>query len=226
MSKHVQGAVDFVANNHLTYTHGPQPVETLPTPADQFGHVNPEQKQPSWAEIASVLETPEVKARVADLLSRYPKGQGALLEVLWIAQDAIGWLPHEAIRWAARECGCAPAHAFGVATFYTMYKHAPTGRFLLQFCRNICCHLKRAQDVLKHTLDSLNIKSGGTTPDGLFTVVEVECLAACGLFTVAAAECLAACRNAPLMLVNDDNATDADYVELPPKQGVCLTTER
>lgn len=212
MSKHVQGAVDFVANNHLTYTHGPQPVETLPTPADQFGHVNPEQKQPSWAEIASVLETPEVKARVADLLSRYPKGQGALLEVLWIAQDAIGWLPHEAIRWAARECGCAPAHAFGVATFYTMYKHAPTGRFLLQFCRNICCHLKGAQDVLKHTLDSLNIKSGGTTPDGLFTVVEVECLAACG--------------NAPVMLVNDDYATDVENGELTLKPGVCLTPER
>lgn len=209
---HVQGALHIVANNTLTYTHGPHPVETLPSPADQFGHKNEIQAQPSWAEIAPKLETPAVKERVADLLSRYPHGQGALLEVLWIAQDAIGWLPNEAIRWAADVCGCSPAHAFGVSTFYTMYKHVPTGRFLLQFCRNICCHLKGAPGILEYVLKSLNIKSGGTTPDGLFTVVEVECLAACG--------------NAPAMLVNDDFATDVENGELVMKPGICLTEER
>lgn len=209
---HVKGAIHDVANNTLAYTHGPIPVETLPSPADQFGHANPIQAQPSWAEIAPLLETPAIKERVSDLLSRYPVGQGALLEVLWLAQDAIGWLPNEAIRWAADVCGCSAAHAYGVSTFYTMYKHVPTGRFLLQFCHNISCHLRGAPSILEYAQKALNIKSGETTPDGLFTIVEVECLAACG--------------NAPAMLVNDDYATDVENGELVMKPGVGLTPER
>lgn len=208
----IKGAIQDVANNTLAYTHGANPVETLPSPAEQFGHANPIQKQPTWAEIAPKLETAAIKARVADMLSRYPVKQGALLEVLWIAQDAIGWLPHEAIRWAADVCACSPAHAYGVSTFYTMYKHVPTGRFLLQFCHNVSCHLRGAESMLEYARKSLNLKPGETTPDGLFTIVEVECLAACG--------------NAPAMLVNDEYATDVENGELVMKPGVCLTPER
>lgn len=208
----VKGAIHDVANNTLSYSRGPIPVETLPSPADQFGHANPIQFQPTWGDIALMLETPEIKNRVSDLLSRYPVGQGALLEVLWLAQDAIGWLPNEAIRWAADVCGCSAAHAYGVSTFYTMYKHVPTGRFLLQFCHNISCHLRGAQSMLEYARKTLNVRNGETTADGLFTIVEVECLAACG--------------NAPAMLVNDDYATDVENGELVMKPGVCLTPER
>ncbi len=209
---HVAGAIHDVANNTLTYSHGPVPVEVLPSPAEQVGHANPIQAQPSWGDIAPKLETDAVKVRVDDLLSRYPVKQGALLEVLWIAQDAIGWLPHEAIRWAADVCGCSAPHAYGVSTFYTMYKHVPTGRFLLQFCRNISCHLRGAQNILAYAREKLGIAAGETTADGLFTIVEVECLAACG--------------NAPAMLVNDDFATNVENGELTLKPGECLTTER
>jgi len=208
-----QGHLHFVANNTLTLDKGPSAVvETLPNPADQLGHKHPPVAQPSWKEIAPKLESPEVKARIADMLSRYPEAQGALLEVLWIAQEALGWVPREAIRWAAGICGCSPAHAFGVATFYTMYKHAPTGRFLLQFCRNISCHVMGAPDVIGYTERALNIKTGGTTPDGLFTLVQVECLGACG--------------NGPVMLVNDEFATDVENGKLTLKPGVGLTSER
>ena len=208
----IKGAIQDVANNTLAYTHGPTPVETLPSPADQVGHANPIQKQPTWGEIAPKLETAEVKIRVADLLSRYPVKQGALLEVLWVAQDAIGWLPHEAIRWAADICECSAPHAYGVSTFYTVYKHVPTGRFLLQFCHNISCHIRGAESIIDYARKTLNLKPGETTPDGLFTIVEVECLAACG--------------NAPAMLVNDDYATDVENGELVMKPGICLTPER
>jgi hypothetical protein len=93
-----------------------------------------------------------------------------------------------------------------------MYKHAPTGRFLLQFCRNISCHVMGAPDVIAYTEKSLNIKTGGTTPDGLFTLVQVECLGACG--------------NGPVMLVNDEFATDVEAGKLTLKPGVGLTPER
>ncbi|MCI6872888.1 MULTISPECIES: NAD(P)H-dependent oxidoreductase subunit E [Hallerella] len=209
---HITGAIQDVANNILSYSKGPSPVEVLPGAVDQCGHANKIQKQPTWGEIAPLLETADVKIRIADLLSRYPVAQGALLEVLWVAQDAIGWLPHEAIRWAADVCKCSAAHAYGVATFYTMYKHAPTGRFLLQFCHNISCHLRGAESMLQYARRVLDLKPGETTKDGLFTIVEVECLAACG--------------NAPAMIVNDDFATNVENGELTLKPGECLTPER
>src|SRR5690554_4975374 len=210
--KKVQGAVHFVANNKLSFERGPSPVELYPTPADQLGHKKKAQPQPTMEEILPKLETPAMKARIADLLSRYPEAQGALLEVLWLVQEALGWVPREGIRYAAKVCGCSPAHAFGVATFYTMYKHAPTGRFLLQFCRNICCEQKGASNIIAYTEKALNIKTGETTPDGLFTILQVECLGACA--------------NAPVMLVNDDYATDVQDSKLSMLPGTSLNEER
>lgn len=209
--KKVQGAVHFVANNKLSFERGPSPVELYPTPADQLGHHKKVQPQPTMEEILPKLETPAMKARIADLLSRYPEAQGALLEVLWLVQEALGWVPREGIRYAAKVCGCSPAHAFGVATFYTMYKHAPTGRFLLQFCRNICCEQKGASNIIAYTEKALNIKTGQTTPDGLFTILQVECLGACGF--------------GPVMLVNDDFATNAKDGKLTMIPGETLTPE-
>ncbi|MDR1760164.1 MAG: NAD(P)H-dependent oxidoreductase subunit E [Fibrobacter sp.] len=203
----------IIANNRLRFTEGPKPYAgDLPAPAEQVGHLHESQKQPSWNELAPLLENEQVKLRVADLLSRYPDPQGALLEVLWIAQEVIGWVPREAIRWAASVCSCSPAHALGVATFYTMYKHAPTGRFLLQFCRNMCCSIRGASDIIRYAENALGIKTNGTTPDGLFTLIQVECLGACG--------------NGPVMLVNDDFATDVESGELTLKKGAALTPDR
>ena len=173
---HITGAIQDVANNILSYSKGPSPVEVLPGAVDQCGHANKIQKQPTWGEIAPLLETADVKIRIADLLSRYPVAQGALLEVLWVAQDAIGWLPHEALRWAADVCKCSAAHAYGVATFYTMYKHAPTGRFLLQFCHNISCHLRGAESMLQYARRVLDLKPGETTKDGLLRSLKSNAL--------------------------------------------------
>ena len=209
MREHIKGAVQEIANNRLKFDRPEQPQVVYPTPADQFGHVHKSQPQPSREEVFAKMDTPETKARVADLLSRYPVAQGALLEVLWLVQGVFGWVPTEGIRWAANVCSCAPAHALGVATFYTMYNHAPKGKFMLQFCRNISCAIKGAQPLIKYVENKLGIKSGETTPDGMFTILQVECLGSCG--------------NGPMMLVNDDFATDVVNGELKMKRGTTLT---
>ena len=209
MTQHIQGAVQFVSNNHLKFDGPSEAIAALPDPAQSFGHVHKAVPQPSTKELLAKLDTPEIKERCADLLSRYPVGQGALLEVLWLVQGVFGWVPTEGIRWAANVCGCAPAHALGVATFYTMYNHAPKGKFLLQFCRNISCAIKGAQPLIKYVENKLGIKSGETTPDGMFTILQVECLGSCG--------------NGPMMLVNDDFATDVVDGQLKMKRGTTLT---
>ena len=211
MREHIQGAVQFVSNNHLKFDGPAEPIAALPDPAETFGHVNKEVPQPPTKEVLAKLDTPEIKERCADLLSRYPEGQGALLEVLWLVQGVFGWVPREGIRWAAKVCGCAPAHALGVATFYTMYNHAPKGKFLLQFCRNISCTIKGAPSIIAYVEKCLDIKTGCTTPDGLFTLLQVECLGSCG--------------NGPMMLVNDDFATDVENDKLVMKPGTTLTKE-
>jgi NADH-quinone oxidoreductase E subunit len=177
----------------------------------QLGHKNNTQ-QPSFEEISAKLNAAEINVRIEVLLKQYPVKPSALLEVLWIAQSELGWVPHSAIKWAARICECSPAHAYGVATFYTMYKHAPTGRFLLQFCQNICCHVTGAESIISIAEKKLGIKAGETTKDNLFTIVRVECLGACG--------------NGPAMLVNDDFATDVVDGNLVMPLNVGLNEER
>ena len=169
-------------------------------------------KQPSFEEVSAKLGSTEINARIEALLKQYPVKQGGLLEILWIIQSELGWLPKEAIRWAAKICECSPAHAWGVATFYTMYKHAPTGRFFLQFCQNVCCHVAGAEDIISIAEKKLGIKEGETTKDNLFTIVRVECLGACG--------------NGPVMLVNDDFATDVVNGNLAMPLNVGLNEER
>ncbi len=209
---HKTGTVHFVSNNRLKYEEGTHPLNMRPSSAEFADKANQAVPQPSRDEVYSKMNAEDVKIRMADLLSRYPEPQGALLEALWLVQSVFGWVPKEGIRWAADVCSCAPAHAFGVATFYTMYRHAPLGRYLLQFCRNISCTVKGAPNLIAYTEKCLNIKTGETTPDGLFTILQVECLGSCG--------------NGPVMLVNDDFATDVENGELTLKKGVCLTEER
>ena len=170
--------------------------------------------QPSFAEVASILDTPVLKARVAELIRRYPSPQAALLPVLWLAQQELAWMPNAAIEWSAQQCRTSPAHAFGVATFYTMYLKAPTGKFLVQICQNVSCHIKGSEEILAHAEKTLGIPADGAhiSADGLFTLLRVECLGACG--------------NGPVMQVNDDFATDIVDGKITMPQGVALTTER
>ena len=149
--------------------------------------------------------TEENQAKANEILGRYPKGraQSASLPLLDLAQRQVGadtqtqgWLPVPVIEFVARQIGIPYMRVYEVVSFYTMFNMAPVGRFHVQVCGTTPCMLAGSDDVLAACKNHGLIK-GRTTPDGLFTLTEVECLGACA--------------NAPMVQINDDNFEDLDY---------------
>jgi NADH-quinone oxidoreductase subunit E len=132
---------------------------------------------------------PEAMAKIEKILQRYPTKQAALLPVLWLAQETWGWISKETAEEVARVLEVPVAHIDGVLTFYTMYNLRPVGRNLLQFCTSISCHLAGAEGLIERCGKRLGIGLEDTTPDGKFTMMEVECIAGCD--------------RAPSLMVND-----------------------
>jgi NADH-quinone oxidoreductase E subunit len=124
--------------------------------------------------------TAEDKARLDELVSRYPKKSAALLPALWVAQEIYGgWLPPEAMQEVADHLEVPAAEVAGVATFYTMYNKEPVGRHRIEICHNVSCMVLGAEELIHHCEHRLGISAGETTPDGMFTLDRVECLGAC-----------------------------------------------
>jgi len=127
------------------------------------------------------------------ILAKYPaeRAASATMPLLTLAQrQNNNWLPRAAMDVVAGMVGLAPMRVYEVATFYTMYNLKPVGKNFVQVCTNISCLIKGADDVFKVCKKKLGIENGETTPDGNFTLLEVECLGAC--------------VNAPMMQINDD----------------------
>ena len=125
----------------------------------------------------------KLTARINELLSHYPqdKKKSALLPVLHEVQDAHdNWLSVELQDKVAEILGIQPIEVYEVVTFYTMFNQKPIGKYMFEFCRTSCCAIRGAEDLMDYTCNKLGIKEGETTPDGMFTVVGVECLGACG----------------------------------------------
>lgn len=120
------------------------------------------------------------KEAIAKILEHYPTKQAALLPVLWVAQNQFGWISEEVMQLVARTLDISPAHVYGVVTFYTMYQRQPVGKYHLQLCRTLSCAMMGGESLLGHLKEKLKIETGGTTPDGKFTLSLVECLASCG----------------------------------------------
>jgi NADH-quinone oxidoreductase subunit E len=149
--------------------------------------------------------TPENRAKADIYVARYPAGrqQSAVMALLDLAQRQVGeetktqgWLPVPVIEHVAGLLGMPFMRAYEVATFYTMYNLAPVGRYHVQVCGTTPCMLRGSDDVLA-ACKNRGLVKGGTTPDGLFTLTEVECLGACA--------------NAPMAQINDDNFEDLTY---------------
>jgi NADH-quinone oxidoreductase subunit E len=149
--------------------------------------------------------TPANKKVADGYIARYPAGrqQSAVMALLDLAQRQVGeetktqgWLPVPVIEYVAAYLGMPYMRAYEVATFYTMYNLAPVGRFHVQVCGTTPCMLRGSDDVMA-ACKNRGLVKGGTTPDGLFTLTEVECLGACA--------------NAPMVQVNDDNFEDLTY---------------
>lgn len=132
-----------------------------------------------------LLADGEGRDRLEKALGRYPEKRGALLPLLNYAQERRGWISPADMREIADALGLTPAYVHSVATFYTMYQEHPVGRWLIQVCTNISCHLNGADEVFERFLAETGTRAGETSEDGLFTCLEVECLGACGFATVA-----------------------------------------
>jgi NADH dehydrogenase (ubiquinone) flavoprotein 2 len=128
--------------------------------------------------------TGAARAKLEALFPKYPTKQACLLPALWMVQEARGWIPGEGIAEVAEVLGLTPAYVRGVVTFYTMYHLHPVGRHFIQICGTSPCHLCGSDDVIKAILEETGCGDlGATSPDGRFTVTEVECLGACGFAT-------------------------------------------
>ncbi len=124
------------------------------------------------------------KTKLEALFAKYPTKQACLLPALWMVQEARGWVSEEGIHETAQVLGLTPAYVKGVVTFYTMYHTHPVGRHFIQVCTTSPCNICGAEDVVKALLQNTGCgELGATSPDGRFTVTEVECLGACGFPT-------------------------------------------
>ncbi len=122
-------------------------------------------------------------AEVKRLVARYPEGKqkSALLPVLHLAQDSFGgWLSSETMDYVAELLQITPIEVYEVATFYSMYNTKPVGKYMFEVCQTGPCMLRGSDDIIAYIENTLGIKPGETTPDGMFTLKTVECLGACG----------------------------------------------
>lgn len=126
----------------------------------------------------------KVLEELQGILSRYPTKQAALLPALWLVQRERGWISDRNMTEVAEVLGVTPAYVKGVVTFYTMYHQHPVGRNFVQVCTTSPCAACGAEDVVRAFLEHTGtLELGVTSPDGKFTVIEVECLGACGFAT-------------------------------------------
>lgn len=167
------------------------------------------------AERAPAPDTPELRARWGNfawtaenaaqakvIIARYPEGRqrSAVMPLLDLAQRQVGaetntqgWLPLPVMEFIAAELDMPVIRVLEVASFYTMYNIAPVGQFHVQICGTTPCML-RGSDGLLETCYARGMKKGETTPDGMWTLTEVECLGSCA--------------TAPMVQINDGNYED------------------
>ena len=125
--------------------------------------------------------SPEAVARIQALAVKFPTRMAATLPALYEAQKEFGFLSLGAMKEVAGILQVPEGHVFGVATFYTMFLKRPVGRFHFQVCTNLCCALNGAAQLLEQVMARTGAQPGGApTPDGLWSLEEVECLASCG----------------------------------------------
>ena len=138
----------------------------------------------STTEAYQPVFTGEPLQRLEDAMKRYPTKQAALLPALWIVQEERGWISDASMTEVAGLLGLTPAYVKGVVTFYTMYHQHPVGQHFIQVCTTSPCLCAGADKVVEAFLEHTGCKELGlTSPDGKYTVIEVECLGACGFAT-------------------------------------------
>jgi NADH-quinone oxidoreductase E subunit len=147
-----------------------------------------------------------VLKEIDEIREKYPDRKSALLPSLYVAQQEFGWLSHEAMSCVAKALNLPEAMVRGTASFYSMFKHKPLGRHLIQLCTNVSCMILGAEKLVDFLSKKFGLQPGETTQDGRFSLVIMECIGACG--------------TAPAMLVNTDfyeNLTEKNIEEILEK---------
>ena len=114
-----------------------------------------------------------------EIIGRYPRKRSAMIPLLHLAQEQDGYVASDAMAHIAELVGSTPAEVLGTCSFYEMFKREPVGKYLINVCTNISCQLMGGEELLHHVEHRLGIHHGGTTADGMFTIEDVECIAAC-----------------------------------------------
>ncbi|MEO7200298.1 MAG: NADH-quinone oxidoreductase subunit NuoE [Dokdonella sp.] len=144
----------------------------------------------------SIEEKQEIEAQ----LTHHGDGRTAGLDALKIVQRHRGWVSDEAIADIAQLLGLAVAELEGIATFYNLVFRRPVGRHVILVCDSVSCWLMGCTALREQIAQQLGIESGGTTPDGRFTLLPTVCLGACD--------------HAPVMMIGDDTHLDADTAKI------------
>ena len=138
---------------------------------------------------------------MTEVLEQYKDVSGSLITILQKAQDIYGYLPVDVIYHIASETGNTPAKVMGVATFYTQFRLKPIGKYLIMLCQGTACHVNGSERIADAIYETIGIRDGETTEDGLFTLTHVACLGCCSL--------------SPVMMINEET-----YGSLTPDKTV------
>jgi NADH-quinone oxidoreductase subunit E len=128
---------------------------------------------------ATSIFSPELAKRFDALVEKYPVKRSALIPMLLYAQDEVGYLSDAVVAEIAQRIGITELEVRNVATYYSMLRFKPAGKFNIQVCTNISCMLRGAYEVYERFQEELGVGPKGVTADGLFSVEEVECIGAC-----------------------------------------------
>ena len=147
--------------------------------SQQFTPNNPLPQEAKVPEEIAVF-SPEVEAEIDHHLSKYPVKRSAILPLMFIVQRERGYLDPPGVAYLADRLGVRITDIWEVATFYSMINTEPVGRHHIQICKTLSCKIMGSDTIIRHCSERLGIKPGETTPDGKFTISEVECLGSCG----------------------------------------------
>jgi NADH-quinone oxidoreductase subunit E len=123
--------------------------------------------------------SPQLAARFDALVLKYPVKRSALIPMLLYSQDEIGYLSDAVIAEIAHRLSITPLDVRNVASYYSMLRFKPVGKYNVQVCTNISCMLRGAYDLFDHLQEKLHIGHKGVTADGVFSLEEVECIGVC-----------------------------------------------
>lgn len=121
----------------------------------------------------------QFEQRFAEMMNHYPTKRSVLVPTLLYAQDEVGYLSDEVIQEIAARVDLTELEVRNVISYYSMLTTKPRGKYHVQVCTNIACLLRGGEEILDHCKVKLGIGNKGTTPDGLFSLEEVECIGAC-----------------------------------------------